>query len=268
LTDDLGMTTICFMHWIIQNNLFNEAGHHALVSALEHGCITHTIVKVIPFGGGIEPDLIPEGDRAIVMGSHSLVKHAKERGWTPGGFLNDNFTYTAYADGFGRENMLNMDAMYGRFGDIKVPKVFFIRPADDGKAFAGTVMYDEEFEEWRKKVLALEDYSTVDANTEVMICTTKSIRREYRLFVVDGVIVTGSLYRVGSRVISRPDKDEGVWAFAQQMVDRWQPDRAFVLDVAVIDEGYRVVEVNCLNSSGYYAADVSKLVQALNEMKF
>jgi len=49
------------------------------------------------------------------------------------------------------------------------------------------------------------------------------------------------------------------------MVDMWQPADAFVLDIALTHNGYKVLEVNCLNSAGFYAADVSKLVQAIME---
>lgn len=48
----------------------------------------------------------------------------------------------------------------------------------------------------------------------------------------------------------------------------WQPHEAFTLDVALVDSGdslvYKVVEINSINGSAFYAADLSKLIQDLD----
>jgi uncharacterized protein YuzB (UPF0349 family) len=76
------------------------------------------------------------------------------------------------------------------------------------------------------------------------------------------------LYKRGDRVIHLPlIKGEDAEIFAEAMVENWQPDRAFVIDVASTDEGYKVIEYNCLNSAGFYASDVAKIVNAIEEMK-
>jgi len=50
------------------------------------------------------------------------------------------------------------------------------------------------------------------------------------------------------------------------MVDLWSPDVGFVLDIADTPEGFKVIEVNCLNASGFYACDMAKVVFALEEL--
>jgi hypothetical protein len=45
----------------------------------------------------------------------------------------------------------------------------------------------------------------------------------------------------------------------------WAPLDCFVLDVADTPLGLKVIEVNCINASGYYEADMNKLVMALEE---
>jgi hypothetical protein len=40
------------MHWIVQNNLFSEAGFEKLLETLKRFEIPHTLHKVIPFIGG------------------------------------------------------------------------------------------------------------------------------------------------------------------------------------------------------------------------
>lgn len=44
-----------------------------------------------------------------------------------------------------------------------------------------------------------------------------------------------------------------------------QPHEAFVIDVGDSEAGLKIVEINTLNSSAFYAADVQRLVLALEE---
>jgi hypothetical protein len=80
-----------------------------------------------------------------------------------------------------------------------------------------------------------------------------------------GKIITGSQYRVGSRVFSTECHERDVIEYAQRMVDLWSPDVGFVMDVALTPEGFKVIEINCLNASGFYACDMGKVVNALEE---
>lgn len=43
--------------------------------------------------------------------------------------------------------------------------------------------------------------------------------------------------------------------------------RAFVIDVCDTDRGPKTVEINTLNSAGFYAGDVKELVLALEDME-
>jgi len=91
---------------------------------------------------------------------------------------------------------------------------------------------------------------------------------ETRFFVVDGKIVTGSLYKRGNKVIYDSNIDPDVQKFAQEMVDFWQPNRAFVIDIALTPDGCKIVEINNINSSGFYASNVNKIIDAIEGMEF
>jgi hypothetical protein len=256
------------MHWIVQNNLYSEAGYAALMETLERHQIPHTVVKVVPFSHELIPEIQPEG-LVYVCGSTTLAKVACDRKWTPGSFINEDFHYSRWQAHLGR-HLLNSHGIVTRFGEAAPPwNEFFVRPCEDTKTFSGAVMGAEEFLEWKHKVLDLhETYTTLDAQTQIVMSPVQEINREYRFFVVDGKVVTGSLYRMGRTVVSRQDIDPDVLAFAQRMVGLWEPARAFVLDVAVTPAGLRVIEINNINSAGFYACDVSKIVQAVEAMEF
>jgi hypothetical protein len=255
------------MHWVVQNNLFNERGFHELMQVLERGGIPHTLVKVIPFDGGVEPAVDVAGP-VIVMGSLTLTRYALRRGWTPGAFINENFDFQVWREHLG-EHLLNADAQVYRFADVPAQQgPFFIRPCQDDKSFSGMVMGWEEFATWRQEVLALQGDSTVRADTRVAVSAPKPIQREYRMVIVDGRFITGTRYKLGDRVASSPEVEPEVQDFAQAMADRWSPARAYALDIFMHDGGLYVGEINNLNSAGFYAYDVGKMVAAIEAMAF
>lgn len=204
-------------------------------------------------------------------GSYSLSKHAVRRGYFPGAFISNNSAIDNLIKHYGN-NMLNHDSVVIRFGDddSNVPEwdEFFIKPNEDTKAFTAEVLSRDAFLEFKHKIQAIGDeFSTVTVDTRVVIAKPKGIDSEFRFFVVDGKVVTYSRYKMGSTVFYQSWVDEYIVEFAQRMVDTYQPDRAFVIDIAIVDDDeLKVVEVNSINSSGLYDIDVQKLVFAIEEM--
>lgn len=256
------------MKWIIQENLYKEVAFTDLIHALDKFDLDYEVVKVVPFSHDLIPEPKPQG-RVVVMGATTMIGIAKERNWNPGAFYNDNFDHNEWVKNLGFY-LLNYDSEVCRFNDINPSyNPFFVRPCEDRKVFSGQVIDKANFEVWRRSTeqVAYSGYTTLTPDTMVVVSPLKAIHAEWRFFVVDGKIVTGSLYKRGDRVIHLPllhNEDSEI--FARQMVDKWQPDRAFVMDVALTDDGYKVIEYNCLNSSGFYASDVSKIVNAIAKM--
>jgi hypothetical protein len=102
--------------------------------------------------------------------------------------------------------------------------------------------------------------STLTEHTKIQVCTRKDIMREFRTWVVDGKVVDASQYKIGTKVTYERCTEPEVLEFAQKMVDIYQPAKAFVLDVCMTSEGMKVVEVNCINCSGFYDVDLTKLL--------
>jgi len=256
------------MWWVIQNNLYSEEGFEKLLAALDRFGLPYSIHKVIPFIGLLEPEAYPPPGPVIVMGSVSMSYHAQKRGWKPGTFLNDNFNFVVQHDHWG-DRMLNYDARVVRFADVpEQPVPFFIRPVADSKSFTGEVTDWPSYVAWRDHVLALtpEDNPTLTGDTLVMISTKKEIWNETRTWIVDGRVVTASGYKFGTIKRYSAQVDERITAFAESCAAEWVPDRAFVLDVADTPEGLKIVEINNINSAGFYKADMGKLVMALENV--
>ena len=253
------------MFWVVQNNLFKEEGFKTLIQTIERMKLPYKIVKAVSFVGDITPDINPENP-VIAIGAYSLWKVAKRKGWKPGVFVNENFTFPKFVKNYG-DNLLNKEAHLSTIEGFE-PKYdeFFVKPCKDSKVFAGQKMTWEKFKEWRDKILDLGWEGTVTGNTCVVQAPVKEIYREYRFFVVNGKVITGSQYRVGTRVFSTECNEKDVIRYAQKMVNLWSPAAGFVMDVAITPDGFKVIEVNCLNASGFYACDMSKVVFALEEL--
>ena len=251
------------MFWLIQENLKNEIGFERLIKAITQRSLPYEIVKVIPFSHQILPEpSIPAGP-VIVSGSTALSKIAMERGWSPGAFLNDNFDFSVWKERY-QGLLLNEDGTIEEFGKLKPKEPIFIRPCSDHKTFAGFVIEPDKMQSWQVQILGISDgYATLTPETLVLSATPKVILSEVRFFIVDGQVITGSTYKVGLYPHYSPEYHETARAFAEAAARLWQPDQAFVLDIALTPDGPKIIEINCLTSSGFYEADVDSLVEAL-----
>lgn len=257
------------MQWVVQENIFNEYGYGRLIETLERFDVPYTVVKVIPFGGGIIPDVDFTGP-TMVMGAYTMWKVAAEKQWVPGSFINENFDYIVQHEHWG-DLMFNHDSWVGRFDSVpEQTEEFFIRPIHDTKSFNGQTIDWENFKSWQQDILKVGEtsYCTINPDTIVQVATLKHIYCEYRLWVVDGKIVTASLYKRGDRVYTDEEVDDEIIDFGYRCINTWVPARAFCLDIFVGPNGPLIGEVNNINAAGFYKADVQKLVLALNEMEF
>jgi len=254
------------MHWIVQRNL-NEEGFGALARAIEVLDLPHTYCTVVPYAGRLEPDPQPAaGERVVVMGAYTMLRVARERGWSPGAFIDDNFDYEVQRRHWG-DRLLNADATFTAFGALPEQQgLFFVRPTHDSKVFAGKVVDWTDFWEWRERVRGLDNPAPLlNMDTPIMAAPLRTIWREYRTWVVDGRVVTASLYKEGEQVRYDALVPDDVVAYAEDCARVWSPHRAYVLDVAETPDCFRIVEVNCLNSAGFYAGNIGRLVQAIED---
>lgn len=258
------------MHWILQDNMFAEEAYNDLVFALERFNIPHSVHKVVPFVGELLPEPQLDTKNVICIGSYSMRHFARKHGWTPGVYDLEPYNFTLQLEHWG-QHMLNADSHVCAFKDVKFQhEVQFLRPIDDSKHFAGRVFEQAEFEEWQHKVVDLKEQtgSSLSGDTMVQMCNPKQIYQEIRYWIVDGQIVTRSIYKTGTRVHYDSNVDERFDEYVWERINRvtgWQPERAFVIDVCDTPQGMKIVEINTINSAGFYAGDMQRLVMALED---
>lgn len=99
----------------------------------------------------------------------------------------------------------------------------------------------------------------------MMLTPPARIYKEWRFWIVNGVVVTFSLYKEGTRVTYRHEIDTDALEFAQALAGLnkgYSP--AYVMDICRTEEGLRLVETNCINAAGFYAADLLMLAETIN----
>jgi len=251
-----GLKTKPIMFYVLQHNLFKEYGFKALREHLERNHLEYEIVKYVPFS----EDLTVKTDKKDVFffGSSNAGMIAKRKyNWQPGHFINDNFTMEMYLPMY-KENMLNSDGGIVEADDFGIlPEVFFARPVDDSKEFTGQVFNISDWWDYMK------DNDPMN-NQKIMVAGPKTTQQEIRCWMIDGEPVTISQYKIGSRGnYLNMDHNQEAALFARQMAKIYQPARAFCLDICLYQDEYRIVELGCINHCGFYDADMSKLIQAL-----
>jgi len=125
----------------------------------------------------------------------------------------------------------------------------FVKPPND-KSFPARVYPDGS---------GLPGPDAVDDAEPVLVSDIVAFAVEYRLFLLDGEVRTGSRYATGGELdvaALKEDPHHGeVLAFAGQLASLQLPS-AIVVDVGLIDgTGWAVVEANAAWASGHYACD-------------
>lgn len=256
------------MYYVIQEGMFREEGHKNLVNLLERHGFEYEEILFRPFVEGI--DLKTDRKDVFVFGSVNLNKKISKYKLNPGTLDNENHDFEVYGKYYGN-HMLNSDGIIctvsesiGFLENGRIPYTFFSRPTKDTKSYSGQLFTHDSWKEWIKELDNSSLKQTLSTETKVLLSSTKDIQQEIRCWIVDGKVVTMSQYRtLFRRIQENMDGNDEAREFAQKMAQIFCPAKAFVLDICLYNDEWKVVEINCINSAGFYKADMSKLLQAI-----
>jgi hypothetical protein len=258
------------MQWILQD--FEDTAKLAL--ALERLGLPYSWHKVVPFVGDLQPEpVVADPERVVIFGAYSVWRYAEAKGFRPGVFKLCPFAY----EPAWQAHLLNgPGATFATVADLpglltQDETLWFLRPVDDSKELAGTVKTSAEILGIAGKVLSLPadelPRGSLRPDTLMMLCRPKVIQKEWRLWIVNDKLVTFSLYREGGRVVYRNEIDDDARAFAAAMIalnPGYSP--AYVMDICRTADGLHILETNCINAAGFYAADLLALAAAIDAL--
>lgn len=276
------------MHYIIGENIFREEHYNQLHVALDRLQLPYTTVRIFPFvnkivdvknipSGAFNVDELPEIEfdkkkKVFVFGAIKLARIAWERGWKPGSMMNLNHDFLVYFEHY-KQELLNYDSAIYTVGSKFVWKpneVKFIRPTFDSKSFTGKVFNETEWNDTVENYLHNYKTDQFNENTPIQVTTPKNIYKEIRCWVVNGKVVTASVYKLGTQVIYLSEVETEAIEYAERMVNKFALAPAFVIDVCLTDDQagnqvWKIVECGCINAAGFYKSDLQKTIIALEK---
>ena len=256
------------IQWVIQRNLTNTADLMALKLGCDKIGVQHMEIDIIPFTDQL-PDF-NDNKQSIFYGSTTMGQllykdHHLYKGYF---FDQDSFSIENYFEKWGT-HMLNYGAMVTSFNelmfkDYEADKLLFIRPDDDSKSFSGEVKKYSEIRNWFER-LKIFDNTTLSLNSKIVVSEPYHLRFEWRLWIVNKRVVAASKYREDFRLKKEKGCPTEVIQFAQQRCLEYTPHDVFVMDICETGDSFFIVECGCLNSAGFYSADIPAIVHSVTD---
>lgn len=254
------------IQWVIQKNLSSEDVIREMEAACHHTGVTCYTFDIVPFSERL-PDF-PKDKRSIFYGSTTTMYLAYKDGKLKEGLFFDEkaFSMENYLARWG-EHMLNFGAQVITVGqlnslDYEPDKLLFIRPNEDSKSFSGTVRPFNELADWFEGIKTSEDMS-LTTDTKIIVGEPYHIETEWRLWIVLGKVVAASKYREHFNLKKETGCPPEVIDFAESRCETYVPHDVFVMDIGLCGGTLYIIECGCMNSAGFYAADIDKIVGAV-----
>jgi hypothetical protein len=175
-----------------------------------------------------------------------------------GDLLNSDFAILPYAEVVRRAKL-----------DGKIGSDFFIKPESGMKEFTGQVVraayLDDDFDK-------LSPHNLIQPDTLCIVADVQDIKAEFRYVICEKEVITGSEYRWDNILDVRRDTHPICDQMANKIAKAdWQADTVYVCDVALVadektgKDAAKVIELNAFSSSGLYACDTYKIVEAVSK---
>ncbi|WP_276481048.1 ATP-grasp domain-containing protein [Paraflavitalea pollutisoli] len=254
------------LQWVLQRNLTNTNDLHQLQQACEAIGVQHTDIDIIPFSGQLPA--FARKPLNLFYGSTTLGELVLADASVHQGFFFDPVTFSMenYFAHWGAQ-MLNHGAQVTTFSTLMTQEhphdqLFFIRPDDDSKSFSGEVHSFEEIGQWFNRLQAIEN-TNLTKDSKIIVSQPYHLRYEWRLWIVNKQVVAASQYRQDFHLKKERGCPAEVIAFAEQRCLEYTPHEFFVMDICATGDSLYIVECGCLNSAGFYAADINQIVSSV-----
>lgn len=238
----------------IQNNIWGEHGYDKLVLSL--GEYFEVVVQhLVPFAERFERPVPKKVD--IVFGSGRFVELARNAD------LPTFPSFKPIESFYPNEYWVNGDGYACEWRELQIDQPKFIKPFRE-KFFTGVVV---ESQADLDKVQLCTSFVDDPLREKIWVSDPVAILQEVRLFVIGEAIVTGSLYKQrGHDIYSAIDGCHAAWLRAAELLSSHgtiAPNAAFVMDMGLTSEGWKIVELNNFNSAGLYHSDTAAMARSL-----
>jgi hypothetical protein len=257
-------TTVKKMYYLIQSNIHSDPEHYKVFDVLNGLNLPYETIEV---GASTEEITVQSGRKDVfIYGSVKLARLAKANtDWIPGSFYGGNHTFEIYSAHY-KQHLLNYKPTIFKFGEPPAwlpGEEKFIKPYKDAKVFTGRVFTAIKWNDFVQQSLLNPKTPMLNGDTLVQASVPQGLIKEARLWIVGGKVIAGVYYRFHGDVPFESEvSGEGI-EFAESMIQVFTVADAFVMDIGLTVSGWKIVEINCINSAGFYTLNVRTLFRAL-----
>lgn len=250
--------------WLVDSCLMTKDENTRMLQALSDNDVHVSAYR--PFVDEVNTHGLTSYDPVAVYGTIQFARRTSQ--FCGNLFIQDDYLVTNYRETIGPipdSDWLN-NGMFTTWGMLKrtissYVSPIFVRPNSGSKIFTGLAIHPVKFLE--KANGEMLPWAEIEPTTLVQVSVAQKIHSEYRMFIYEGKVITGSMYGDGKR---SSFVDPKALEFAQSFAELSTWEIPFVLDVAILKNGsVKAVEINCITCAGWYDADYSKIVKCINE---
>jgi hypothetical protein len=251
------------MKWIVQNNLrFGDKDVIKIKEACKKYGHEFIGVKVLPFSD----DVPIAKDNEIYYGGTGWINKIYNKNPSANGiFFNPESIFTYWVDKYKDKalNYMAFETTLNKLSSIsyKDDKLFFIRPVSDLKDFNGSVMRFKDIKNWKKMInINCPNFGDLP----IVVNEPYGIANEWRLFIINKKVITGSHYRSYGVLHVYPNLPDRIIKFAEEQANIYSPNDVFVMDICESDKNIYIIEIGCFNSAGFYDSNIDKIVREVS----
>jgi hypothetical protein len=252
------------MFYLIQSNIYSDPDHYKTFEALDELGLEYEAYELLPTATEIE--LKSERKDIFVYGSVRLARLAiAHSDWNPGSFYGGNHQFEKHAPYY-QNHLLNYETTVIELSESinwNPGEEKFIKPYRDAKVFTGKVFTELKWNNFVSNAMQQSTTPLLNSETLVQVSRPQHLIKEARLWIVGKSIVASVYYKFhGDQPFEENVSKDGI-QFAKQMIDIYCVAEAFVMDIGFTDTGWKIVEINCINSAGFYHLNPRPLFKAL-----
>jgi len=245
---------------------FEKENFKKIKNFLEENNIENEIYQIVPFSHEIIPPL-PKDRMVVPFGCIEFVQEVRKMTDVSSTIFFDEEVFT-------NENCLNKWGSLCLNSDAQImtveealslekDKQYFMRPIEDLKSFTGNLFTPGHLPSLLERYSGYEN-NQFNAKSRIVVSEPKNIKKEWRVFIVDGVVVASSLYKEDGKHKEALGAPSSVIKLCYNALDLYNPAKAFVLDICKLEDGeFYIVEFGCIHNCGFYSANVERIMDRI-----
>jgi hypothetical protein len=227
------------MHVFVQNNLVTRTTGQVAVAARALG------LDVLDASYPLQEEPAPPSEPTFVMGSVGFIRTLRKLpAWAPLIYWDDAaFDASEWAKRYPLAYIgANGKSVPAREVSYHLPAA--VRPLLGDKLFNGGVY-------------SADTWKSVDSDRHAWVASIKEIQREVRVWIVGGEAVAAAQYKPSIEIETDLDNIRHVIEMLFPL-----PLENIVADLAWTNDGWKLLEFNCINTAGIYAIDAGAILRA------